>query len=103
MKIAKNNNAPVKPGQRYFLDVVAAEIGGECDYFVLPSGSVLKLSQSSIKTLWTEAQPINRCKDCKHAVQSEMYARNVSCEYQHSGCCRNKMSKACKHFTPIEP
>lgn len=48
-------------------------------------------------------EPINHCRDCKHAVQSPSYARNISCQKQHPGMCWDKMSKACEHFTPKEP
>lgn len=103
MNIQKNKK-PLVDGKTYYLPVIfegsmepMTEGGG---YFSTPSGCCLMLNPKSVRSLREEVSPCKRCKDCAHAQQSQEYARNIFCEYEHPGCSWDKMSKACKHYEP---
>lgn len=99
MNIQKNKT-PLVDGKTYYLPVIfegsmepMTEGGG---YFSTPGGHSLMLNKESVRALRVEVGKTYRCKDCKHA--EPVAGRNVCCEFQHPGCCWDKMCSACEHF-----
>lgn len=94
MNICKNIE-PIKPGKRYFLEIVALD---EQNFFSINPYGRLKLTPSQIRTLHTTEPalpPFNRCKDCSHA--HPVGSRNVTCK-KNPTLTWSKMSKACEQF-----
>ena len=102
MNIEKNTK-PIKPGQRYFLEIIATDDSQRPRMFEIKPYGRIQLTPSQAAQLYTTAaQTINRCRDCAHARQGSFGLRSVTCK-ENPGVCWDKMCKACEHFTPKEP